>query len=173
MFEICFKLFYCIFKQKIQPSYILCWSCLTWFHPFLYVTIFAIFTLHLLHLYCFASLFVLQQFSRCCRDRSKSELFVFGMCFVVWMHLCVLTSLYIHVCVCLQTFCLSASSLICFGSVCWAGHGANYLLKGKSEPNKPHWATEERLNKRVSASLAILHNILRHTEFWLSRRDGQ
>lgn len=33
-------------------------------------------------------------------------------------------------------------SVICFGSVCWAGHGANYLLKGKSEPNEPHWTAE-------------------------------
>lgn len=47
-------------------------------------------------------------------------------------------SVCMYVCVCLQTF----GSLICFGSVWWAGHEANYLLKGKSEPNEPHWATE-------------------------------
>lgn len=28
--------------------------------------------------------------------------------------------------------------LICFGSVWRAGHEANYLSKGKSEPNEPH-----------------------------------
>lgn len=46
-----------------------------------------------------------------------------------------------YVCVS-RPFPILLGSLICFGSVWWAGHGANYLLKGKSEPNEPHWATE-------------------------------
>lgn len=48
-----------------------------------------------------------------------------------------------HVCMCVcRPFSILLGSLICFGSVWWAGQEANYLLKGKSEPNEPHWATE-------------------------------
>lgn len=69
----------------------------------------------------------------------------FSGCFWVWPHLCVCACVPGHacVCICLQTFLyILLGSLICFGSVWWAGHKANYLLKGKSEPNEPHWATE-------------------------------
>lgn len=57
-------------------------------------------------------------------------------------------SVHVHMCVCACVRCVCSAfstllgSLICFGSVWWAGHKANYLLKGKSEPNELHWATE-------------------------------
>lgn len=55
------------------------------------------------------------------------------------VHLCVCW--HVLVCVC-GPFSTPLGPLICFGSVWWAGHEANYLLKGKSEPNEPQRATE-------------------------------
>lgn len=55
------------------------------------------------------------------------------------VHLCVCWR--VLVCVC-GPFYTPLGPLICFGSVWWAGHEANYLLKGKSEPNEPQRATE-------------------------------
>lgn len=55
------------------------------------------------------------------------------LCMGSWTWMCV--------CVC-RPFFILLGSLICFGSVWWAGHEANYLLKGKSQANEPHWATE-------------------------------
>lgn len=39
------------------------------------------------------------------------------------------------ICVC-RPFSILLGTLICFGSVQWAGHKANYVLKGKSDPNE-------------------------------------
>ena len=63
------------------------------------------------------------------------------MHFRVWLRLCAHVFPDMYVCVS-RPFPILLGSLICFGSVWWAGHEANYLLKGKSEPNEPHWATE-------------------------------
>lgn len=73
---------------------------------------------------------------------------------------------HVFVCVC-RPFSTPLGSLICFGSVWWAGHEANYLLKGKSEPNEPHQATE--LTGLIKHSVCITGRLPQEpTVCWIS-----
>lgn len=73
---------------------------------------------------------------------------------------------HVFVCVC-RPFSTPLGSLICFGSVWWAGHEANYLLKGKSEPNEPHRATE--LTGLIKHSVCITGRLPQEpTVCWIS-----
>lgn len=96
----------------------------------------------------FTALFMLRWFysaaeaGRCKSDCMCVDLHAFWVC-ILFTGSSVYVFLDMHVCVRVcRPFSILLSSLICFGSVWWAGHEANYLLKGKSEPNEPHWATE-------------------------------
>lgn len=78
-------------------------------------------------------------------------------------------SVHVNMCVCACVRCVCSAfstllgSLICFGSVWWAGHKANYLLKGKSEPNELHWATE--VTGLIKLPVPISRKISQYAEY--------